>query len=67
MVFLTSCQGNFKVYSIVFDLIEVNNNIPNLSIKEIDFRYLDKENKVFNKIVFYLNPLETFFLINKEK
>lgn len=67
MFSLTSCQEEFKVYPVIFDLKEVDRKNTNLSIKEIDFRYLNKENKLFNEIIFELNPIDSASLINNGK
>lgn len=57
-----SCKEDFKVYPITLDIENINNLEHELSINKVDFRYLEKENKIFNKIIFTLNPIESMML-----
>lgn len=56
---LGSWNNDFKVYSVSLD--EVNANEDVLYIRKIDFRYLSKENKLFNEIVFSIESTDSIF------
>ncbi|MBB1139286.1 hypothetical protein [Myroides sp. WP-1] len=60
---LISCKEDFKVYPIALDFIDSNKLEY---IDEVDFRYLEKGNTIFNTVVFTLKPLDSIVRGNQK-
>lgn len=63
---LVSCKDDFKVYPVELGISETNGVENKQYIRKVDFRFLERENKLFNKLIFTIASLDSVFAINSE-
>ena len=63
---LVSCKDDFKVYPVKLDISETNGVENKQYIRKVDFRFLERENKLFNTLIFTIASLDSVFAINSE-